>query len=122
NYWDFINTVRRDWGVNRAVPGSYIWLWPDDVLDTAAEQLARALAHQGVAIVSMNGGWVDRRRAERPPLIGFGTYVTSAAVSDYRDRIHAAAARPKEGRPGARVPASFDAQRATSPDAPRRHP
>src|SRR5262249_60283263 len=48
SYWDFINTVRRDWGVNRTVPGSYIWFSPDTVLAMDANRLRAALEPQRV--------------------------------------------------------------------------
>ncbi len=120
NYWDFLNRVRDDWGVNRTVPGSYVWFLPDDVLAMDPERLRAALARQGVGVASLWGGWVDAKRTDRPPVIGFGTYVTSDAFASYRARIAEAVRRLKAARPGLTVLPYFDAQRDSTPDAPTR--
>src|SRR5439155_354686 len=80
SYWDFINRVRDDWGVNRTIPGSYMWFRPEQILVLPDDQLRRALARQRVGVASMWGGWVDPDRGERPPFIGLGTFVTSDAL------------------------------------------
>ncbi len=120
DYWDFINSVRADWRVNRTVPGSFIWFTPDAILDMPPEALRAALARQGTSIAAMLGGWVDRRRPERPPLIGFGTYVLGAEFADYRRRIRRAVGALRAARPGLRVLLYFDAQRDSAPDATSR--
>jgi hypothetical protein len=122
SYWDFINTVRADWGVNRTVPGSYIWFTPDAILAMEPDRLRAALDRQRVGIASLSGGWVDPHRPERPPLIGFGTFVMSPEFASYRERIRAAVAKLKEARSSLRVLVYFDAQRDSSPDAPARFP
>ena len=120
DYWDFLNTLRADWRVNRTVPGSFTWFTPDAVLAMPAAELRAALARQGTTIAAMLGGWVDRQRPERPPLIGFGTYVLGTEFADYRRRIADAVAALKGARPGLRVLVYFDAQRESAPDATRR--
>jgi hypothetical protein len=120
SYWDFINTVRSDWGVNRTVPGSYIWFSPDTVLAMDADRLRAALEHQRVGIASLGGGWVDPQRAEHPPFIAFGTFVLSPEFASYRERIRKAVAKLKAARPSLRVLLYFDAQRDSSPDAAAR--
>lgn len=117
NYWDFINTVRRDWAVDRTVAGSYIWFSPDAVLAMPADALRAALERRRVGIASMWGGWVDPKRSERPPFIGFGTGVLSDTFADYRTRIRAAVAKLKAARPEMKVLIYFDAQRESLPDA-----
>ncbi len=121
NYWDFINTVRDDWGVNKTIAGSFIWFTPDDTLAIPEDRLQARLKRQGVAIAAMSGGWVDPRRPERPPLIGFGTYVLSDVFADFRERLRAAIARLKAARPGIRCLVYFDAQRDSWPDAAERY-
>jgi hypothetical protein len=120
SYWDFINTVRTDWGVNRTVPGSYIWFSPDTVLAMDADRLRAALERQRVGIASLGGGWVDPQRSEHPPLIAFGTFVMSPEFASYRERIRKAVAKLKAARPSLRVLLYFDAQRDSSPDAAAR--
>jgi hypothetical protein len=120
-YWDFINAVRRDWNVNRTVPGSYIWFTPDTVRDLSLADLRAMLQRRRVAIASMWGGWVDPRRSERPPIIGFGTGVLSDTFANYRTRIRAAVAKLKAARPEVKVLLYFDAQRDTLPDATTRY-
>jgi hypothetical protein len=120
DYWDFLNTLRADWRVNRTVPGSFTWFNPDAVLAMPATELRAALARQGTTIAAMLGGWVDRQRPERPPLIGFGTYVLGPEFADYRRRIADAVAALKGAGPGLRVLVYFDAQRESAPDATRR--
>lgn len=122
SYWDFLNTLRNDWQVNHTVPGSFIWFTPEGILATPPDRLRDALARQHTAIAAMLGGWVDPSRTERPQLIGFGTAVLGDAFADYRDRIERAVRRLKEASPGLRVLLYFDAQRDSSPDAPRRFP
>src|SRR5262249_12864095 len=102
------------------VPGSYVWFSPDAVLAMDADRLRAALERQGVGIASSSGGWVDPRRAERPPLIAFGSFVMSPEVASYRDRLPHAVAKLKAARPSLRVLLYFDAQRDSSPDAPAR--
>lgn len=120
SYWDFINTVRADWGVNRTVEGSFMWFTPDAILAMPIDELRAALARQGTSVAAMFGGWVDPKRAERPPLIGFGTAVLGAPFDSFRERLRRAVARLKEARPGLRVLLYFDPQRDSSPDAARR--
>ncbi|MEO6030152.1 MAG: hypothetical protein ABIR79_25065 [Candidatus Binatia bacterium] len=120
SYWDFINAVRADWRVNRTVPGSFIWFTPDAILGTPPDKLRTALARQGTAVASMFGGWVDPRRSERPPVIGFGTAVLGATFAPYRERLRRAVQQLKDARPGVRVLLYFDSQRDSSPDAARR--
>jgi hypothetical protein len=120
SYWDFINTVRTDWGVNRTVPGSYIWFSPDTIIAMDADRLRAALDRQRVDIASLGGGWVDPRRSESPRLIGFGTFVMSPEFASYRERIRQAVAKLKAARPSLRVLLYFDTQRDSSPDAPAR--
>jgi len=121
NYWDFINTVRQDWGVNRTVPGSYVWFAPDQVLSMSPAQLHKALGLQKVAIASMYGGWVDPMRQAEPPLIGFGTFVMSGEFTNFRTRIRDAIDRIKHARPGIAALAYFNSQRDSTPDAPARY-
>lgn len=121
SYWDFINTVRDDWGVNRTVPGTYMWLHTDDVLAAPPAELQDALASHAVAIASLWGGWVDPRPRGGPPRLGFGADVAGAAFADYRERIRAAVARLKAVRPGLVVLLPFDAQRESAPDTPGRY-
>jgi hypothetical protein len=121
SYWDFINTVRVDWGVNRTVPGSYIWFQPDGILAMDDGMLRDRLARQRVAIASSGGGWVDPKRAERPPLIGFGTFVMGAEFASFRSRLRDAVAKLHAARPGIKVLTYFDAQRDSSPDADTRY-
>jgi hypothetical protein len=120
SYWDFINTVRADWGVNRTVEGSFTWFTPDAILAMPVGALRAALARQGTSIAAMFGGWVDPKRTERPPLIGFGTAVLGAPFADFRERLRQAVARLKEARPGIRVLVYFDPQRDSAPGAARR--
>ncbi len=121
SYWDFINTVRRDWGVNHTVPGSYIWFAPDGILETPLADLRDKLERRRVAVASMWGGWVDPNRPERPPIIGFGSGVMSDTFSEYRARVRAAVAKLKAARPAIKVLAYFDAQRDSSSDAAGRY-
>jgi hypothetical protein len=121
DYWDFINTVRQDWGVNQTIPGSFMWFMPDDILAMDDAALREALTRQGVGVASLWGGWVDPRRNDRPRLIGFGTYVMSDAFADYRKRIAAAIAKLRKAGPQLRVLVYFDIQRDTSPDAASRY-
>lgn len=121
SYWDFINTVRADWQVNRTLPGSFMWFTPDTVLAMPPDKLRDALARQRTSVAAMFGGWVDPHRAERPPRIGFGTAVLADEFADYRERIRSAVARLKEARSGLRVLLYFDPQRDSSPDALRRY-
>lgn len=120
SYWDFINRVREDWRVNRTVEGSFVWFTPDAVLAMPADRLRDALARQRTAIASLYGGWIDPRRKEKPPFIGFGTAVMRDEFADYRRRLEAAVRRLKDARPGLKVLAYFDAQRDSSPDAAER--
>lgn len=120
SYWDFINTVRADWGVNRTVEGSFTWFTPDAILAMPFAELRAALARQATSVAAMFGGWVDPKRAERPPLIGFGTAVLGEPFADFRERLRRAVARLKEARPGLRVLLYFDPQRDSTPDAARR--
>ncbi len=120
SYWDFINAVRADWRVNRTVPGSFIWFTPDAVLGTPPETLRAALERQGTSVASMFGGWVDPRRPEKPPIIGFGTAVLGAPFAAYRERLRSAVQRLESARPGLRVLLYFDSQRDSAPDAERR--
>jgi len=120
SYWDFINTVRADWGVNRTVDGSFTWFTPDAVLAMPVDELRTALARQRTSVAAMFGGWVDPKRTERPPLIGFGTAVLGAPFTEFRERLRRAVARLKEARPELRVLLYFDPQRDSSPDAARR--
>ncbi len=120
SYWDFINVVRADWRVNRRVEGSFTWFTPDAILAMPAGALRAALARQRTAVAAMFGGWVDPKRTERPPLIGFGTAVLGEAFADYRARLRRAVARLHAARPGIRVLLYFDPQRDSSPDARRR--
>jgi hypothetical protein len=122
DYWDFINTVRMEWNVNRTIPGSFVWFTPDAILRMPRERLRDSLARQRTSIAAMLGGWVDPRRSDRPPRIGFGTAVIGAEFADYRDRIRRAVEELKAARPGLRVLLYFDAQRDSSPDAVRRYP
>ena len=120
SYWDFIDTVRSDWQVDYPIQGSFVWFTPDAVLAMPPDRLAAALARQGTAIASMFGGWVDPKRRERPPIIGFGTAVLGDAFAAYRTRIAEAVRRLKAARPGLLAFLYFDAQRDSSPDAERR--
>ncbi|HEY2389515.1 MAG TPA: hypothetical protein VGK30_21375 [Candidatus Binatia bacterium] len=120
DYWDFLNTVRADWRVNRTVPGSFTWFTPERVLAMPAAELRAALARQGTTVAAMLGGWVDRQRPERPPHLGFGTDVLGSEFADYRRRIADAVAALKGARPGLCVLLYFDAQRESAPDATRR--
>lgn len=120
SYWDFINAVRADWGVNRTVEGSFIWFTPDAILARPVEELRAALARQGTTVAAMFGGWVDPKRTERPPLIGFGTAVLGEPFAAFRERLRRAVGRLKEARPELRVLLYFDPQRDSSPDAARR--
>jgi hypothetical protein len=119
-YWDFVNTVRRDWGVDATVPGAYVWFRPDDVLAMDDAALAAALARERIAIASMWGGWLDPKRTERPAVIGFGSAVLGEPFASLRERIRAAVAKLHAARPGTTVLLYFDAQRDSRPDAPRR--
>ncbi len=120
SYWDFINRVRRDWQVDRTIPGSFMWFTPDAILAMPTDRLRAALARQRTAIASMFGGWVDPLRKERPPLIGFGTAVLRDEFADYRRRLARAVRRLKDARPGLQVLLYFDPQRDSSPGAERR--
>lgn len=121
DYWDFVNVVRRDWHANDVtIPGAMIWFRPDDVLGRPVESLRAALAAQNVAVASLSGGWIDPRRTDTPPRIGFGTYVMDETFAAYRDRIRAAVARLHEAQPGLRVLLYFDTQRDSTPDAEHR--
>jgi hypothetical protein len=122
DYWDFINTVRAEWGVNRTVPGAYAWFTPDPILDMPPERLRAALERERIGIASLAGGWVDPKRPERPPLIGFGTFVMSPAFESYRDRVRAAVRKLRAARPELMVLVYFDAQRDSTPGAPERFP
>ncbi len=117
SYWDFINTVRADWGVNRTVEGSFTWFTPDAILATPVDELRAALGRQGTKVAAMFGGWVDPKRAEHPPLIGFGTAVLGEPFAAFRDRLRRAVARLKEAGPDLRVLLYFDPQRDSAPDA-----
>jgi len=121
SYWSFVNAVRTDWDVNRTVTGAYVWFRPDDILAMSDDALRAGLEHQRVAVASMYGGWVDRTRPERPPLIGFGTFVLREEFAAYRRRIRAAVAKLKAARPSMKVLLYFDAQRDSSPDATDRY-
>ena len=120
-YADFVNTVRRDWGANRTVPGSWAWFTPDHILAMDDAALRAALAHQGTEIASLAGGWVDSRRVSTPTVIGFGSYVADDTFADYRGRIRGAIEKLKRARPGLRALAYFNAQRDSAPDAPTRY-
>ena len=119
-YFDFVNTVRRDWDANRTVPGAMIWFKPDDVLAMPLETLRARLDGSRVAIASMNGGWVDPRDPARPRRLGFGTDVAGPRFAALRTRLREAIARMKDARPALRVLVYFDAQRESDPDAPTR--
>lgn len=120
SYWDFINTVRADWRVNRTVEGSFVWFTPDAILAMPADRLHAALARQRTAFASLYGGWIDPLRKEKPPFIGFGTAVMRDEFVDYRRRIEQAIRRLKEARSGLKVLLYFDTQRDSSADAERR--
>jgi hypothetical protein len=120
NYWDFINTVRREWDVDRTIPGAYVWFTPDQILALGDDALRAALERRRVAVASMWGGWIDPSRTERPPRIGFGTAVLDDAFAALRARIRTAVAKLHAARPGIRVLLYFDAQRDSTPDARRR--
>jgi hypothetical protein len=120
SYWDFVNAVRADWRVNRTVEGSFMWFTPDAILAMPVDELRTALARQATSVAAMFGGWVDPKRTERPPFIGFGTAVLGEPFADFRERLRRAVARLKEARPGIRVLLYFDPQRDSSPDAARR--
>ncbi len=120
SYWDFINRVRLEWQVNRRVDGSFIWFTPDAILALPPDALRAALDRQQTAVASLFGGWIDPRRKERPPFIGFGSAVLRDEFADYRRRIEQAIARLKDARPGLKVLLYFDPQRDSSPDAPQR--
>jgi hypothetical protein len=122
SYWDFINTVRADWGVNRTVSGSYIWFSPDGILGMDPDRLRAGLERQRVGVANLNGGWIDPHRPESPPLIAYGTFVMSQEFASYRERVRAAVAKLKAARPSLRVLLYFDVQRDSSPDAPARFP
>jgi hypothetical protein len=112
--------VRGEWQVNHTVRGSFLWFTPDAVLATPLAELRAALAHQRTEVAAMLGGWVDPRRPERPPFIGFGTAVLGPTFADYRRRIERATQRLRAARQGIRVFLYLDAQRDSSPDAERR--
>ncbi len=120
SYWDFVNTLRRDWDVDRTVPGAYVWFTPDQILALPADRLRAALARGRIAVASMWGGWIDPTLSERPPRIGFGTAVLGDEFASLRSRIRAAVAKLHAARPGLTVLLYFDAQRDSSTDAPRR--
>jgi hypothetical protein len=120
DYWDFVNTLRRDWRVNRRIRGGYLWFTADQILAMPADTLAAALARRRVAVASMWGGWVDPSRSDDPPRIGFGTAVLGDDFAALRARIRTAIARLHAARPGITVLVYFDAQRDSAPDAPRR--
>lgn len=120
SYWDFINTVRADWRVNRSVEGSFIWFTPDAILATPVAELRAALARQATTVAAMFGGWLDPKGSERPPFLGFGAAVLGEQFADYRLRLRQAVERLKEARPGLRVLLYFDPQRDSAPDALRR--
>ncbi len=120
SYWDFLNVVRADWGVNRSVPGSYVWFRPDDVLAMPASRLRDALARARVGVASMSGGWIDPRDAAHPPHLGFGSDVAGPRFAALRPRIRDAVARLKAARPDLRVLVYFDAQRESLPDTASR--
>jgi hypothetical protein len=122
SYWDFISTVRRDWGVNRTITGSFVWFNPRDVLSLPEENLRAALLRQNVNVASMWGGWVDRERTESPPLIGFGTYVLADVYAGLRDSLRQAIQRLHAVRAGIKVLVYFDARRDSSPNAPDLYP
>jgi len=121
SYWDFVDAVRADWGVDRTIEGSFMWFTPDAILAMPVDELRAALARQATTVAAMFGGWVDPKRTERPPLIGFGTAVLGEPFADFRERLRRAVARLKEARPGLRVLLYFDPQRDSSPDAARRY-
>ena len=120
SYWDFLNTLRDDWGANRPVPGSYVWFKPDEILAMPADRLRDALARAGVAVASMSGGWIDPRDPARPPHLGFGTDVGGPRFAALRARLRDAVQRLKAARPSIRVLLYFDAQRESASDAPSR--
>ncbi|MBC7387382.1 MAG: hypothetical protein H7301_14615 [Cryobacterium sp.] len=119
-YWDFLNRVRKDWGIEKSVPGAFVWFHPADILGIPLSNLQTELRRQNVGIANMFGGWVDRHAKPekgKPPFIGFGTAPLLDRFSGFRTEISAAIRKLKAARPGIRVYVYFDAQRDSSPDS-----
>lgn len=104
DYFDFINRVRDDWGVNDiTIRGPWWWGFdPEKVLSMSDDDLrAWAKRTNAFALVS-GGGWVDRTQKDaKPPLqIGFGTGVMEPAFANQRALFKAAAEKVHRAVPG----------------------
>ncbi len=65
DYYDFVNLVRQDWGVNITVDGAWTFFSPDAILATPVERIRRQFQRLGIRYACYCGGWIDPR-ADRP--------------------------------------------------------
>jgi hypothetical protein len=111
SYFDFVNHVRRDWGVNNVtIQGPWWWgFHPEQILAMSDETLREWVARNNTFAVVSSGGWVDvtkkewleRTKEGAPPVqIGFGAGVMEPAFSDLRARFKAAAEKVHRVAPG----------------------
>jgi hypothetical protein len=104
DYFDFLNRVRSDWGVNdTTIRGP--WWWGFDPAKVAAmkdEDLRDWAKRTNAYALVSSGGWVDRTKTEdKPPLqIGFGTGVMEPAFANHRADFKAAAEKVHRVIPG----------------------
>jgi hypothetical protein len=103
SYFDFINRVRSDWGVNNVtINGPWWWgFHPEQILAMSDEAWREWTTRNKTFAVVSSGGWVDRMKKEAPPAqIGFGAGVMEPAFSDLRARFKEAAEKVHRVTPG----------------------
>jgi hypothetical protein len=101
DYFDFINRIRRDWGVRLTLNGPYWW----NILrsmhlsdETLADWLRRRRVYAAVV-----GSWVrpDDKRSAR--LQALGASVMDSSFGDYRDMVRNSIARMRRLAPSLKI-------------------
>ncbi len=102
DYWQFINRVRADWGVNSLTAnGPWVFVrgekFSSPTLDV--EALRELLDRGGQCGILTSGGWTYREPTADPAWIGFGAAVFNEPFDDFRAMLKRSIANFKAARP-----------------------
>ncbi len=106
DYFEFINQVRRDWGVRSTIHGPIYWgFYPHQVLAWPEADIAAGVQRLGIRQFVSGGGWNDPTLDGNAKMrqIGFGTGVLEPFFAPMRDRMKLAADKLRAAVPGVQV-------------------
>jgi hypothetical protein len=116
DYFDFINSVRKEWNSNFEIQGPQVFWVPKSVEAQPFNTLKERLETLRPRYLCSGGGWVDDKSPTKN--IGFGTAFTSPGFASYRKRMSDSVATLKKAYPEASVLIYFNCYRDSTSNSP----